>query len=445
MSTSTKLSAPTFSYRTVAAVYIPLAAMWIMMGVEQPGLNAVIARLPAAELQLAAFGVTFSLALIVESPVLQMLAAATALTTGRGNYRRLTNFMHVLAGALTVIHTLLALPPVYRFLIEKSAGIPHELIEPSRLAFTVMIPWAAAVGYRRLWQGILIKYGKAKVVPVTMITRLVVTALGLGTGLFLRSIPGALVAAGSVILGVIAGAVSSYLFARPVIRREFHSRPGAAEAGYADKKQDEQEMSTRALLSFYVPLALTSVIVLGARPLLTFGIAQAPMATRSLAVWPVIIAFTFLFQSLALALQEAVIALYRREEDLVVIKRFSYALAGLLLLTFWLVVLTPVWRLWFGGVAGLTPRLIEMVHLPLAIVTLFPTFFVFVSLYRGILVKRRHTRTITRAVMLNSTTLAVVMFGGAFLLPVAGAVTAAIAFSLSIFLEVLYLHYYSTY
>ena len=46
--------------RKIARFWLPLAAMWILMALEQPLLSAVIARLPAAALNLAAYGLTFS-------------------------------------------------------------------------------------------------------------------------------------------------------------------------------------------------------------------------------------------------------------------------------------------------------------------------------------------------------------------------------------------------
>ena len=69
--------------------------MWLMMAIEQPAITAVIARLPEPELNLAAFGVTFSLALIVESPIIQLLTAGTALPKGKQSYERLLRFTHI--------------------------------------------------------------------------------------------------------------------------------------------------------------------------------------------------------------------------------------------------------------------------------------------------------------------------------------------------------------
>lgn len=417
--------------KEILLTYSPLAAMWILMGIEQPALTVAIARLPDATLQLGAFGVTFALALIVESPILQMLSAGTAMARDREHYRRLLRFMHMLALGLTAAHVALALPWVYDPLLRHGVGVPEELIAPSRAAFVAMVPWAAAVGYRRLWQGILIRYGRAKVVPTTMVIRLVVTFALLGLGLLTEYAGGARVAAIALIGGVVAGAVASYVYARPVIRDRMEPGDPVAAVGYGE------------LGRFYVPLAATSVIVLASRPILTFGIARAPEAVRSLAVWPVVMSFNFILFSLALALQEAIIALLRTREDFRELKRFTAYLSIVLGVLYVGFVLTPLRELWFGGVVGLEPELLELVLVPALIMALSPAIGSFVFFYRGVQVQQERTASITRGVLVNVVVLVAVLFGGAALFPVPGVVTAAAAFVGAIFLEVLYLRYYS--
>jgi hypothetical protein len=56
--------------RSILAFWLPLAATWLMMGVEGPYLAAIVARLGSPVENLAAFGVAFSLTWLVESPVL---------------------------------------------------------------------------------------------------------------------------------------------------------------------------------------------------------------------------------------------------------------------------------------------------------------------------------------------------------------------------------------
>ena len=53
------------SYRRIFWFWIPLAVMWFMMAVEQPLIAAFVARMPDPELNLAAYGVVFSVALIM--------------------------------------------------------------------------------------------------------------------------------------------------------------------------------------------------------------------------------------------------------------------------------------------------------------------------------------------------------------------------------------------
>ena len=51
------------------------------MAIEQPFLIAFIARLENAKYNLAAFGIAYSFAIIVEAPVIMLISASTALVT----------------------------------------------------------------------------------------------------------------------------------------------------------------------------------------------------------------------------------------------------------------------------------------------------------------------------------------------------------------------------
>lgn len=65
--------------KTILTFWIPLAATWLMMSLEGPYLSALIARLAEPKFNLAAYGIAFSLALIIEAPVIMMMSASTAL------------------------------------------------------------------------------------------------------------------------------------------------------------------------------------------------------------------------------------------------------------------------------------------------------------------------------------------------------------------------------
>ena len=160
--------------RRIFWFWLPLATMWIMMAIEQPAISATLARLPNPEFNLAAFGVTWSLALMVEGPVIMLLTAGTALPHDRQSYRRLLNFTHMMTISLTALHLLIGLTPLYGFIVGRLIGAPEDVVELSRHGFLLLTPWTAAIAYRRLWQGVLIRHDRTRVVPITIAARLLV-------------------------------------------------------------------------------------------------------------------------------------------------------------------------------------------------------------------------------------------------------------------------------
>ena len=112
-------TSPRLSYRRIFATWWPLAASWLLMGVELPAVSAFVARMPNPAINLAAYGgIVFPLALIIESPVIMLLAASTALSKDEPSYQLIRRFMLITAAALTGLHILIAFTPLYYFVAE---------------------------------------------------------------------------------------------------------------------------------------------------------------------------------------------------------------------------------------------------------------------------------------------------------------------------------------
>ncbi|BCW96089.1 MAG: hypothetical protein KatS3mg018_1571 [Fimbriimonadales bacterium] len=74
--------------RTIFAVWFPLALSFTLMMLESPTTNAVLARFSDPSIQIAGFGVALGLSLLIESPVIMLLATAIALVQGRESFYR---------------------------------------------------------------------------------------------------------------------------------------------------------------------------------------------------------------------------------------------------------------------------------------------------------------------------------------------------------------------
>ncbi len=418
--------------RAVAVFWLPLAAMWVMMGLQQPVMAAIIARLPEPKVSLAAFGIAFSLAILVESPVIMLLTAATALAGHPVAYRRLLRFTHVLAWGLGFLHLLVALPPVFAFLVGGFIGAPSEVIAPAQLAFLLMLPWTPAIAYRRLWDGLLIRHNHPNLVSVGTGLRLVVI-FGLAlVGLVWGKVSGAYVGAVALSVGVIVSALASYLFARYAV---FPDRFDL----FPTDPLPEPARSWRALWNFYVPLAMTSVIALAGQPLLNMGLSRAAAPLSSLAIWPVLMGLTFLIRSMCIAYQEVAIALLKDEQSYGVLQRFTLLLMAGTTALFVLVVFTPLADVWFRRISGLSPDLAHMARLPAMLLAPAPALTAWQSWQRSRLVLQNRTTIISQAVGVNVMVLILVMLLGVTFTTWPGAVVAATAYTAALAFEDLYL------
>ena len=367
-----------------------------MMAAEGPILAAVIARLPDATFNLAAYGVMLAVAFLVESPVVMLMTASTALAQDRERYRRLRAFAYVLNLGVTLILLTVLVRPVFDALVPGLVGVPEDVARITYGALWILLPWPAAIGYRRFYQGLLIRDGRTRLVAYGTVIRL----LGMtGTGLALYrwgGLPGAHVGAASLCVGVLGEAVASRWMARGSIARVLATDP------------TEEPLSVPAIIRFYLPLALTSLIGFAVHPMLTFFMGRAREPLVSLAVFPVVNALAFLFRATGLAFQEAAIALMGdRFRHLPELTRFTTVLGIVTSAGLALVALTPLAGVWFVTVSGLSPELARYALLPTLILFPVPFVSVFLSLLRAVMVQAHRTRPITVATVLEVLTLVV--------------------------------------
>lgn len=408
------------SQRSILLFWLPLAATWVMMASEGPFLAAVIARLPDPTFNLAAHGVAFAIAIMIEAPVIMLMSAATSVVKNRTSFLKLRNFSRALCLGSTAVLVVALLPPVYDRLVVQAMGVPTEVAELTHGALWFFLPWPSAIGYRRFLQGVLIRSGKTRLVAYGTGIRLAAMALAGLAGLLLLDIPGAWVGGLALATGVTVEAIAARFMAAStvdaILRGELDTAPDAGVT-YMD------------IARFYWPLALTSMIGLTVQPLLTFFMGRSVAPVESLAVFPVVIALSFFFRSMGLAYQDTAIALMgERFVHYPELKRFAWSLGGATTIGLALVAFTPLSDVYFGTISGLTPELTDFALTPTRIIVLLPALSVWLSLQRAILVESRKTSHVTVASAMEVTTVAASFTFLGFGLDLVGATAAFGAF-----------------
>jgi hypothetical protein len=387
------------------------------MAFEGPFLAAIIARLVEPKYNLAAWGVAFSFALIIEAPIIMIMSASTALVENQHSFKKLRNFTYFINTAITFIMIILLIPKIFYFISITLIGLPKPVARLTHLATIILLPWPGAIGYRRFYQGILIRNNLTRRVAYGTVIRLTsITSSALLLYLY-SDIPGVAVAAIALSVGVTVEAVAS----RIMVSKTLHSLPGISE--------NYKPLTYSHIYLFYYPLALTSSLALGVHPLVTFFVGHSLMALESLAVLPVINSLVFIFRAMGLSYQEVCISFVgRKGEFYSVVKEFALILGIVVVVILGLIAFSPLATFWFEILSGLTPELAEFSIIPLQIMVLMPGLSVMLAFQRAIQVASRETSSLTWATSLEVLGIIVVLFLMTFFLNTVGVIAAVTAF-----------------
>jgi len=391
-----------------------------MMAAEGPFLAAVIARMFEPKINLAAYGVAYSLAIIVEAPIIMIMSATTALFKNKDSFLKLRKFTYSANALITLFMLIFVIPPIFLFFAENIIGLPNNVAKLTHIATIVFLPWPAAIGYRRLYQGILIKNDKTQKVAYGTIVRLITMTVVAIIFYFADVVSGVVVGAAALSLGVVAEAAASKIMCRSIIK-EIKSRK--------DLYENQVPLTYSGIFRFYYPLALTSIISLAVHPMVTFFMGHARMSIESLAVLPVINSLVFVFRSFGLSYQEVTIALMGENfAQYKKLKNFAIILGAITVSVLYTIAFTPLSEIWFHNISGLSIELTEFAILPLQIMALMPALTVVINFQRAVLIYAKSTGPLSIATTIEVVGIILILFLTVELFDFIGAVAAVMGF-----------------
>jgi len=401
------------------------------MTAEGPIISAAINRLPHEVVMLAAMGVVFSLAIAIESPIINLLATSTALVRDRQSFLIVRRFTVHWMIALTIVAVLIAFTPLFDLVVHRWLGTPDEVARWILPGLQIMVPWSAAIAWRRFLQGVLISFGDTRKVAWGTAIRLV-TSGGTAIGLAIRgSWPGIHIGAVALVIGVVAEAIFATVAVRPLLRREL------AELSQPVPRSAEP-LTYYRLFHFHLPLASTSVLTLLMQPMVAACLARLDRPVETLAAWPLVFQFMLLMRAVALALPEAIIALSQRPGSSAALRRFSSTLAVISFVVMAVFASTPLVGLYLDRVQSASPDVASIARIGLLLFIPLPPLATLVAYLRGLSIHRHRTQAVNKAMLVRLAITAVVLaFGLASGWP--GIATAAGALVISLLGEWLYL------
>ena len=211
--------------------------------------SSAASRIP--ETQLAAFGLIFTLSILIETPIIMLLATSNALARDRQSYQRLWRFMLAINLCVAGIAVLMAFTPLLDLYLGSVLNVPAHIIEAARPGMKIMICWGAFIGYRRFHQGIVIRFGNTRYVGFGTAIRVLVSgsvAVGLGA---ITNIAGAQI--GALALGDICAGGD--------IRTRISSHGRMCASCWRRRAKPACPISAiDRYCAFHIPLAITSLV-----------------------------------------------------------------------------------------------------------------------------------------------------------------------------------------
>lgn len=413
--------------RTLFNLWLPLAVSFELMMLEGPAVQGAMGRLSKPDLNLAAFGLMLQLSLLIESPVIMLLATAIALVKDPESYRAVRRFTINLAVFCTALTALVAFTPLFDLVASTIMHVPQKIVEAARIPMRIMLLWSAAIAWRRSYQGILVGCGQTRMVSWGTAIRLIAAVTTATLLARWGGLPGAAVGACALMAAVITEACATTAFALPVVKRDVLQRP-----------DDHRILSQRDIFSFHAPLMATTLLTLLAQPMTSAALARLASPERTLAAGPVAFMLLLVMRGWGLALQEITVAYSHRPDSRATLKRFAWLVGGATSAATAIIVFTPLLDLYLRNVIHLRPYLFGYVRIGVAVGIALPLITALGSWARGILVAATRTNIVYRGMGINLATHAVLLTAGVIMrLP--GMLAASSAFTLAAIVEFAYL------
>lgn len=409
--------------------FYPLAMSDFTMALGDTVRTIIVGRFPGPELAFALVGIVKAIAVCLESPIIPILHASTALSQHPKAYHSLGRFTLILSSMLTAVFLLLCYQPIADNLLQSVFGVEDSWLDTARLALILMVPWPAAIACRRYFQGRLIRNREERKLSIAAMVRLMFTAGVLLIGLYAH-LDVIWVAMISLSGAVIIEALLIVLYAAC-------SRHENLTASTFTNTLSRLE-TISGVARYYTPLGLTSVAIWCGRAALIALIARAPDGMVAVALWTAASGFFLPIANSTRMLQHMVLSA-NKDDSLEHLFKFSsmVGLAACVPLVF--LGFTPLGKNMMGIVIGNEHLALQLSSI-IAVLFILPFLIAMENFYQGRLILLNANWCINKATLANViimllTCSSLIWFGWP------GSISAAIATIVALTVEVLVLRY----
>ncbi|MBN2170869.1 MAG: SUMF1/EgtB/PvdO family nonheme iron enzyme [Candidatus Krumholzibacteriota bacterium] len=391
----------TLRTRQIFDFYWPLMLTSQMMTLAAPIINLGLGRSAQPAVQLAAYAVGFGLLVLLNSPLFPLVQTVAVMATGPASRRDLWRRGLTMGSAICAFELLLALSPGGDELIARLMGSTPAVSDLAQKVILVQSPIPLLLPIRSFYYALFMRHRNTRIITQSTATRLALLSAIIFGALGFGHLPGAVLGASSLTLGILTETLYVSWRGRRLLR---HRAPGI------DELHLDGPVSWRALAGFITPLMISTITWSAMRPVVNAVIGRGADPDLAQAGFGFVFPLLVLFASPLWSFQGTAVVLVKEKGDLPVLFRFGAATMAIFAAAIACFAWTPLRSLIVHGAYSLTPELASYVVPGLMLIPLHPFVLGTRSITQGFLMGQRRTRVIGWASVLRLALVAAVGF-----------------------------------
>lgn len=371
--------------------FIPLGITGFLLTFTGSVVNAGLARLPSPTIFISAFAVARSFMQFIISPLHMIRPTVTALTRDKTDYFKVRRFVVGLAALVVAVLALFSLTGIARWIFHHAMGLKGQTLDASVVILRVLTLYPIGLLLKDFFHGVLIKFEKTSLITAGTIIRIIVVATIAASINKLTFMPDAVLAGLIFLSASFAEGTSAFLSVKMFIG----SIPAKLDKINAEvEMHDHESITHKKIISFYWPLAVTTLIKTLAMPIINSGLARTDNAEIALSVFAVAwgLSLTFIsplnmFHQVSLRFTENDNAAHNQK-----VMWLGLSLGGFISFLLCLVSLTGLGKWILIDLIGVSEPISKLAIEVIRITIFFPVITVLREYYWGILIKKRITK-----------------------------------------------------
>ena len=395
--------------------WLAIGLAGIGLTVELPLALILIARLPDAKTQIAAFGgLAYVCAMMAVAPASMLVMLGTVRPIEGHRFHRMFAFAGAISGVLALGFAVIVFSPLFDLLATRLLNLPPETIEPARLAGQILVPLVVMDSIRFLFQGVAVQCGHELWLDIGTGLRVAGVILALLVGWYLVE-SGMVHATGSAVAAcaILFGATVHFTHA---IIRKMQVQRSVRASGQSNVIATPEPW--RSLISFYMPLSMVSLIEILWDVAILIFIMRMQNPINNLAAWSIAQCIAWLPVCAALGFSSIVGRTHNQYENRRQMIIFALRIGLLLSLLLVIIALPPLDGKILKDLMNLDLGCYQLAQSALWLMAPWPLIAIFTAFLQGCMIRLNRQSALTEAMIVGVltllTTLGIGVYNGNF-------------------------------